>query len=158
MCPRRRDHCSGNGKDSFARSQFCATAKQGDFSPAETEIASAALPAISGRASRDRDRSSANVRVRVDFEEFLGGLPLPTMILRWNLKPIYQNQCRARVLRSVGERTRGSETNKSEFPGSRRDRGSMSCSQATMGGCAITNALSATNRIHRGTGAAPAIA
>ena len=56
----------------------------------------------------------------------------------------------------MGKRTRESEANKGEFSGSRRDRGCMPCSQATMGGCAITNALGATNRIHRETGAAPA--
>jgi len=30
--------------------------------------------------------------VRMDFEEFLSGLPLPTILLRWNLKLIYQNR------------------------------------------------------------------
>jgi len=29
--------------------------------------------------------------VRVNFQQFLRRLPLPTIILRWDLKPIYQN-------------------------------------------------------------------
>src|SRR5438876_4270634 len=40
---------------------------------------------------------------------------------------------RARVLRTVGERTRASETNESDFADSVRDFGSMPRSQATMG-------------------------
>ncbi len=40
---------------------------------------------------------------------------------------------RARVLRNVGERTRGSETNESDFADCVRDSGSMSRAQATMG-------------------------
>src|SRR4029453_3113616 len=40
---------------------------------------------------------------------------------------------RARVLRNVGERTRGSETNEGDFADSIRDSGSMSRAQATMG-------------------------
>src|SRR6266576_1352710 len=40
---------------------------------------------------------------------------------------------RARVLRTVGERTRASETNESDFADSVRDSGSMPRAQATMG-------------------------
>ncbi len=32
------------------------------------------------------------VIVRMDFEEFLNQLPMPTILLRWNLKVIYQNR------------------------------------------------------------------
>jgi DNA-binding CsgD family transcriptional regulator len=48
--------------------------------------------------SLERERS-----VRVNFQQFLGGLPLPTMILRWNLRPIYQNQA-AREFCAVWEK------------------------------------------------------
>ncbi len=102
MRPRRRDSSFGNGRDSFARSQFCATAKQGDFSPAEMKLLRQLYPqflaALRRIESLERERS-----VRVDFEEFLRGLPLPTIILRWNLKPIYQNKA-AREFCAVWEK------------------------------------------------------
>jgi len=41
--------------------------------------------------------------VRADLEEFLRRLPLPTIILRWNLKPIYQNNA-AREFCAVWEK------------------------------------------------------
>jgi DNA-binding CsgD family transcriptional regulator len=67
------------------------TAKQGDFSTAEMKLLRQLYPqflaALRGLESLERERC-----VRADFEEFLRGLPLPTMILRWNLKPIYQNK------------------------------------------------------------------
>ena len=45
------------------------------------------LAALRRIESLERERS-----VRADLEEFLRRLPLPTIILRWNLKPIYQNK------------------------------------------------------------------
>jgi len=42
----------------------------------------------------------------MDLEEFLSRLPLPTILLRWNLKPIYQNRA-AREFCAVWEK--GSE-------------------------------------------------
>lgn len=66
------------------------TPKQGDFSPAEITLLRQLYPqflaALRRIESLDRERS-----VRADLEEFLRHLPLPTIILRWNLKPIYQN-------------------------------------------------------------------
>jgi DNA-binding CsgD family transcriptional regulator len=66
------------------------TVKQGDFSRAETELLRQLYPQLLAALCRieslERERS-----VRADLEEFLGRLPLPTIILRWNLKPIYQN-------------------------------------------------------------------
>ena len=66
------------------------TPKQGDFSPAEIALLRQLYPqflaALRRVESLGRERS-----VRADLEEFLRGLPLPTIILRWNLKPIYQN-------------------------------------------------------------------
>jgi DNA-binding CsgD family transcriptional regulator len=65
--------------------------KQGDFSMPEVKLLRQLYPqflaALRGIESLERERC-----VRADFEEFLRGLPLPTMILRWNLKPIYQNK------------------------------------------------------------------
>ncbi len=63
---------------------------------------------------------------------------------------------RARVLRTVGERTRASETNESDFADSVRDFGSMPRSQATMG-----RRITRQNFPHEfgaSTGASPAIA
>jgi DNA-binding CsgD family transcriptional regulator len=66
------------------------TAKQGDFSTAEIELLRQLYPQLLAALRRieslERERS-----VRADLEEFLRRLPLPTIILRWNLKPIYQN-------------------------------------------------------------------
>ena len=66
------------------------TAKQGDFSPAELKVVRQLYPqflaALRRIESLERERS-----VRVNFQQFLRRLPLPTIILRWNLKPIYQN-------------------------------------------------------------------
>jgi DNA-binding CsgD family transcriptional regulator len=66
------------------------TARQGDFSTAEVKLLRQLYPqflaALRGIESLERERC-----VRADFEEVLRGLPLPTIILRWNLRPIYQN-------------------------------------------------------------------
>lgn len=65
-------------------------AKHGDFSPSELKLLRQLYPqflaALRRIESLERERS-----VSVNFQQFLGRLPLPTMILRWNLKPIYQN-------------------------------------------------------------------
>ena len=66
------------------------SATQGDFSPAELKLLCRLYPqlltALRRIESLERERS-----VRRDFEGFLGKLPLPTILLRWDLKPIYQN-------------------------------------------------------------------
>jgi DNA-binding CsgD family transcriptional regulator len=66
------------------------TAKQGDFSSEELKLLRQLYPqflaALRRIESLERERS-----VRVNFQQFLRRLPLPTIILRWNLKPIYQN-------------------------------------------------------------------
>ncbi len=67
------------------------TMKQGDFSPAEVKLLRQLHPqflaALRRIESLERERS-----VRADLEEFLRRSPLPKMILRWNLKLIYQNK------------------------------------------------------------------
>ena len=66
------------------------TPNQGDFSPGEVELLRQLYPQLLAALRRieslERERS-----VRADLEEFLRRLPLPTIILRWNLKPVYQN-------------------------------------------------------------------
>jgi len=67
------------------------TATQGDPSPAEMKLLQYLyrqfLTALCRLRLLEREHS-----VRMDFEEFLSRLPLPTILLRWNLKLIYQNQ------------------------------------------------------------------
>jgi DNA-binding CsgD family transcriptional regulator len=78
------------------------SANQGDFSTAEMKLLRQLYPqflaALRGIESLERERC-----VRADFEEVLQGLPLPTIILRWNLRPIYQNKA-AREFCAVWEK------------------------------------------------------
>jgi DNA-binding CsgD family transcriptional regulator len=78
------------------------TATQGDFSPAEIKLLqhlySQFLTALCRLRSLEREHS-----VLIDLEEFLSRLPLPTILLRWNLKPIYQNRA-AREFCAVWEK------------------------------------------------------
>jgi DNA-binding CsgD family transcriptional regulator len=78
------------------RRRICAiaimrTAMQGDLSPAEMKLLRQLYPqfqtALCRLGSLEREHS-----VRMDLEEFLSRLPMPTILLRWNLKPIYQNR------------------------------------------------------------------
>src|SRR5213596_1087495 len=67
------------------------TATQGDLSPAEMKLLQHLYPhfltALCRLRSLEREHS-----LRMDLEEFLSRLPLPTILLRWNLKSIYQNR------------------------------------------------------------------
>jgi len=67
------------------------TAMQGDFLPAEMKLLRELYPqfltALHRLRALEREHS-----VRMDLEEFLSRLPLPTILLRWNLRPIYQNR------------------------------------------------------------------
>jgi DNA-binding CsgD family transcriptional regulator len=67
------------------------TATQGDLAPAEMKLLQHLYPhfltALCRLRSLEREHS-----LRMDLEEFLSRLPLPTILLRWNLKPIYQNR------------------------------------------------------------------
>jgi DNA-binding CsgD family transcriptional regulator len=67
------------------------TATQSDLSPAEMNLLRQLYPqfltALCRLRSLEREHS-----LRMDLEEFLSRLPLPTILLRWNLKPIYQNR------------------------------------------------------------------
>jgi DNA-binding CsgD family transcriptional regulator len=67
------------------------TAKQSDFSAAEMQLLRQLYPhfrtALRRLESLERQRS-----VLIDLEEFVGRLPWPTIILRWDLRLIYQNR------------------------------------------------------------------
>jgi DNA-binding CsgD family transcriptional regulator len=67
------------------------TAAQGDLLPAEMKLLQHLYPQFLTALCRlrllEREHS-----LRMDLEEFLSRLPLPTILLRWNLKPIYQNR------------------------------------------------------------------
>ena len=77
-------------------------AEQGDFSAVDVKLLRQLYPqfmaALCRIESLERERS-----VRIDFEAFLSRLPLPTIILQWNLKPIYQNRA-AREFCAVWEK------------------------------------------------------
>src|SRR5206468_10529632 len=63
---------------------------------------------------------------------------------------------RARLLRTVGKRTRGGTTDERDLTDSVRDLGSMPSAQTTMG--ARATPYCASNRLQRRTSASPAIA
>ncbi len=67
------------------------TAAQGDLSRAEMKLLQQLYAqfqtALCRLGSLEREHS-----VRKDLEEFLSRLPMPTILLRWNLKAIYQNR------------------------------------------------------------------
>jgi DNA-binding CsgD family transcriptional regulator len=67
------------------------TATQGDLSSAEMKLLRQLYPqfltALHRLGSLEREHL-----LRMDLEEFLSRLPMPTILLRWNLKPIYQNR------------------------------------------------------------------
>ncbi len=67
------------------------TATQGDLSLAEMNLLQQLYPqfqtALRRLGSLEREHS-----LRMDLEDFLSRLPMPTILLRWNLKPIYQNR------------------------------------------------------------------
>lgn len=67
------------------------TATQGDLSPAEMKLLRQLYPQFLTALHRlgllEREHSA-----RMAFEEFLNRLPMPTILLRWNLKSIYQNR------------------------------------------------------------------
>jgi DNA-binding CsgD family transcriptional regulator len=78
------------------------TATQGDLSPAEMKLLQHLYPqfltALCRLRSLEREHS-----LRMDLEEFLSRLPMPTILLRWNLKLIYLNRA-AREFCAVWEK------------------------------------------------------
>ena len=67
------------------------TATPGDLSAGEMKLLRQLYPqvltALHRLGSLEREHSA-----RMAFEEFLNRLPMPTILLRWNLKSIYQNR------------------------------------------------------------------
>jgi DNA-binding CsgD family transcriptional regulator len=67
------------------------TARQGDILADEMNLLRKLYPqfdtALRRLGSLERERS-----IRLALEQFLSRLPLPTILLRWNLKPVYQNR------------------------------------------------------------------
>ena len=122
------------------------TAKQGDFSPAEVKLLRQLYPQILAALGQvellERERS-----VRADLEEFLRRLPLPTIILRWNLKPIYQNNA-AREFCAVWEKgpDEAKRTKANSFNSS-GDSESVSCSQGQMEKCVATDECDSPDRL-----------
>ena len=80
------------------------TAAQGDLSPAEMKLLRQLYPQFLTALHRLGTLEREHL-VRMDFEEFLRRLPLPTILLRWNLKLIYQNRA-ARDFCTVWEKGR----------------------------------------------------
>ena len=78
------------------------TAEQGDLAQTEMKLLQHLYPhfqtALRRLGSLEREHSA-----RAAFEEFLRLLPLPTILLRWNLKLAYQNQA-AREFCALWER------------------------------------------------------
>ena len=66
-------------------------ATQGDVSSAEMKLLRQLYPQCLNALRRLRSLGRERA-VRMDFEECLRQLPLPTMLLRWNLKLIYRNR------------------------------------------------------------------
>src|SRR5262249_58107725 len=80
------------------------TAAQGDFTTEEMKLVRQLFPQFSTtlRRLRSLERERA---VRVDLEEFVRRLPLPTILLRWSLKLLFQNPA-ARDFCAVWEKGR----------------------------------------------------
>ena len=78
------------------------TAAQGDLTPAEMKLIRQLYrqfrTALQRLGSLEREHSA-----RTALEELVRRLPLPTILLRWNLKPVYQNRA-ARDFCSVWEK------------------------------------------------------
>jgi DNA-binding CsgD family transcriptional regulator len=67
------------------------TATQGDLSPAEIKLLRQLYPQFSTTLQRLRSLEQERA-VRSDLEEFVKRLPLPTMLVRWNLKLLFHNR------------------------------------------------------------------
>lgn len=90
------------GQELICAITIMRTAAQGDLTPAEMRLLRQLYrqfrTALHRLGSVEREHSALTA-----FEELLGRLPLPTILLRWNLKLVYQNQA-ARDFCSVWEK------------------------------------------------------
>jgi DNA-binding CsgD family transcriptional regulator len=95
MAPRKRSHAIGlffwQRQRLLAIIVIMRTAKQGDFTPVQTKFLRHLYPQFETALRRlrllERERAA-----RTALEGFLSRLPLPTMLLRWNLRLVYQNK------------------------------------------------------------------
>jgi DNA-binding CsgD family transcriptional regulator len=95
MAPQKRSHAIGlffwQRQRLLAIIVIMRTAKQGDFMPVQTKLLRRLYPQFETALRRlrllERERAA-----RTALESFLSRLPLPTMLLRWNLQLVYQNK------------------------------------------------------------------
>jgi DNA-binding CsgD family transcriptional regulator len=95
MAPQKRVHAIGlffwQRQRLLAIIVVMRTAKQGNFTSVQTKLLRHLYPqfetALRRLHSLERERAT-----RSALESFLSRLPLPTMLLRWNLRLVYQNQ------------------------------------------------------------------
>jgi DNA-binding CsgD family transcriptional regulator len=95
MAPQKRPHAIGlffwQHQRLLAIIVIMRTAKQGDFTSVQIKLLRHLYSQFETALRRlrllERDRAA-----RTALESFLSRLPLPTMLLRWNLRLIYQNK------------------------------------------------------------------
>jgi DNA-binding CsgD family transcriptional regulator len=95
MAPQKRFHAIGlffwHRQRLLAIIVIMRTAKQGDFSSPQTKLLRHLYPQFETALRRlhtlDREHAA-----RTALGAFLSRLPLPTMLLRWNLELVYQNK------------------------------------------------------------------
>jgi DNA-binding CsgD family transcriptional regulator len=95
MAPQKRAHAIGlffwRGQRLICVIVIMRTARQGEFTREQMNLLQRLYPqfqtALRRLGSLEREHSA-----RAAFEEFMRRLPLPTILLRWNLKLVYQNQ------------------------------------------------------------------
>jgi DNA-binding CsgD family transcriptional regulator len=95
MAPQKRLHAIGlffwQRQRLLAIIVIMRTAKQGDFTSVQTKLLRHLYPQFETALRRlqllERERAA-----RTALEGFLSRLPLPTMLLRWNLRLVYQNK------------------------------------------------------------------
>lgn len=91
---------------------ICRTPEQGEFTAVEMRLLRELYPyfVVALRRVGDRERERAR---RATFEKFLRRLPLPTLLLNWNLRVVYENHA-ARESCAVWLSAPGTLTMKSE--------------------------------------------
>jgi DNA-binding CsgD family transcriptional regulator len=95
MVPQKRSHAIGlffwQRQRLLAIIVIMRTAEQGDFTQVQTKLLRHLYPQFETALRRlqlgERERAA-----RTALESFLSRLPLPTMLLRWNLRAVYQNK------------------------------------------------------------------
>jgi DNA-binding CsgD family transcriptional regulator len=95
MAPQKRSHAIGlffwQRQRLLAIIIIMRTAKQGDFTSVQMKMLRHLYPQFETALRRlhllERERAA-----RTALESFLSRLPLPTMLLRWNLRLVYQNK------------------------------------------------------------------